>query len=47
MIGRFLTEGGREYTGLNAYDWALKLQDFGIGELILTSVDMEGTKKRV
>ena len=40
-----LTEGGREYTGLNAYDWALKLQDFGIGELILTSVDMEGTKK--
>ena len=40
-----LTEGGREYTGLNAFDWALKLQDFGIGELILTSVDMEGTKK--
>tara|TARA_X000000368_G_scaffold153911_1_gene121267 strand:- start:18631 stop:19377 length:747 start_codon:yes stop_codon:yes gene_type:complete len=40
-----LTENGREITKLNAYDWALKLQDLGIGELMLTSVDMEGTKK--
>lgn len=40
-----LTEGGRENTGLNALEWALKLQDLGIGELMLTSIDMEGTKK--
>ena len=40
-----LTENGREITELNAYEWALKLQDLGIGELMLTSVDMEGTKK--
>ena len=40
-----LTEGGREYTGLDAHKWALKLEDLGIGELLLTSVDMEGTKK--
>jgi imidazole glycerol-phosphate synthase subunit HisF len=40
-----LTENGRETTGLNAFDWACKLEDLGIGELFLTSVDMEGTKK--
>ena len=40
-----LTEGGREYTGLEAHKWALELEDLGIGELLLTSVDMEGTKK--
>lgn len=39
-----LTENGREITSLNAYEWALRLEDLGIGELMLTSVDMEGTK---
>jgi len=42
---KVLTENGRESTELNAYDWALQLQELGIGELMLTSVDMEGTKK--
>ncbi len=40
-----LTEGGREYTGLDVYEWAVKLEDLGIGELLLTSIDMDGTKK--
>lgn len=40
-----LTENGRESTGLDAVEWAYKLQELGIGELMLTSVDMEGTKK--
>ena len=40
-----LTENGRESTNLDAYEWAKELQELGIGELLLTSVDMEGTKK--
>jgi len=37
------TDNGREYTGLNSLDWAKKIQQFGVGEIILTSVDNEGT----
>jgi cyclase len=36
---------GREQTGINVIDWACKLEDLGIGELIITSIDNEGTKK--
>jgi cyclase len=39
------TDNGREHTGLDAYDWARKAVDLGAGELLLTSVDREGTKK--
>jgi cyclase len=39
-----LTETGREKTGVNVVDWVKRLQDLGAGELLLTSVDQEGTK---
>ncbi len=39
------TENGREQTGIDAIEWAIKLQELGIGELCITSIDKEGTKK--
>jgi cyclase len=38
------TETGREKTGVNVLDWVKRLQDLGAGEVLLTSVDQEGTK---
>jgi cyclase len=38
------THGGRKATGLNVLDWARKMADFGAGELLLTSMDRDGTK---
>ncbi len=38
-------DNGREPTGLDVLDWVKKVQDLGAGEIMLTSVDMEGTKK--
>lgn len=35
---------GREKTGLNLFDWIKKVQDDGCGEIILTSIDKEGTE---
>jgi cyclase len=39
------TDNGREHTGLNSYDWALRAVELGAGELVLTSVDHEGLMK--
>jgi cyclase len=39
------TDNGREHTGLDALDWARRAVDLGAGELLLTSVDREGTRK--
>ena len=39
------TDNGRERTGLNVVDWVKKGVDFGAGEILLTSVDREGTRK--
>ncbi len=39
------TDGGREHTGINAVAWAKKAIKLGIGEIILTSIDNDGTKK--
>jgi cyclase len=36
---------GREPTGKNALEWAKELEQQGIGELLVTSVDMEGTQR--
>lgn len=36
---------GREPTGRNVIDWALELEQRGVGELLVTSVDQEGTKR--
>lgn len=37
------TDNGREYTGLEMNYWMKEVQDLGAGEIILTSVDKEGT----
>jgi cyclase len=43
--GRYLcfTDNGREFTGVEALEWARKVEELGAGELVLTSVDKEGT----
>lgn len=37
--------GGRTKTGLNAIDWAKKVERYGAGEILLTSMDYDGTNK--
>ena len=39
-----LTNNGREKTGLDVVDWAKKAVDLGAGEILLTSIDSEGTR---
>jgi len=39
------TDNGRERTGLDVVDWAKKAVKFGAGEVLLTSIDREGTRK--
>ncbi|NLW91921.1 MAG: imidazole glycerol phosphate synthase subunit HisF [Syntrophomonadaceae bacterium] len=36
--------GGRVPTGIDAVEWALKVQELGAGEILLTSMDRDGTK---
>ncbi|MCZ6566116.1 MAG: imidazole glycerol phosphate synthase subunit HisF [Gammaproteobacteria bacterium] len=38
------THGGRKPTGIDAVEWAIKMEDFGAGEILLTSMDRDGTK---
>ena len=37
--------GGREATGINALDWIKRVYDLGAGEILLTSMDADGTKQ--
>ena len=39
------THGGRTPTGLDAVDWARRMAEFGAGEILLTSMDRDGTKQ--
>ena len=39
------THGGRNATGLDAVEWAAKMASLGAGELLVTSMDRDGTKK--
>lgn len=43
--GKYLvyTDNGREYTGVEALGWAKKVEELGAGEILLTSIDREGT----
>lgn len=43
--GKYLayTDNGREYTGIDAFEWAKKVDELGAGEVVITSVDKEGT----
>ncbi|HYH18135.1 MAG TPA: imidazole glycerol phosphate synthase subunit HisF [Azospirillum sp.] len=38
------THGGRRETGLDAIDWARRMAEYGAGEILLTSMDRDGTK---
>ncbi len=37
------TDNGREHTGIDVFEWAQKMDEAGAGELVITSVDKEGT----
>src|SRR6266545_1307165 len=39
------THGGRRPTGLDAVEWARKMQNLGAGEILLTSMDRDGTRE--
>lgn len=41
---RVFAKGGREDTGLDAVEWAIKMAEYGAGEILLTSMDKDGTK---
>ena len=38
------THGGRKDTGIDAVEWAIKMAQYGAGEILLTSMDADGTK---
>lgn len=38
------THGGRKPTGIDAVEWAVKMADYGAGEILLTSMDRDGVK---
>ena len=38
------THGGRNPTGIDVLDWAQKMDEFGAGEILLTSMDRDGTR---
>ena len=44
--GRFevYTHGGRRPTGIDAVEWARRMAEYGSGEILLTSMDRDGTK---
>lgn len=39
------THGGRHPTGIDAVEWARRMADYGAGELLVTSMDRDGTKQ--
>jgi cyclase len=39
------THGGRKATGLDAIEWARRMAEYGAGELLLTSMDRDGTRE--
>lgn len=43
--GKYLayTDNGREHTGVDVFEWAQKVNELGAGEIVITSVDKEGT----
>ncbi|MCK4940147.1 MAG: imidazole glycerol phosphate synthase subunit HisF, partial [Rhodospirillaceae bacterium] len=45
--GKFeiFTHGGREATGIDAVGWAKRMAEYGAGEILLTSMDRDGTGK--
>ncbi|MBU0593783.1 MAG: imidazole glycerol phosphate synthase subunit HisF [Pseudomonadota bacterium] len=44
LLWHVFTHGGRKDTGLDAVEWAKKMESLGAGEILLTSMDRDGTK---
>ncbi len=44
MSWEVVTYGGRKSTGIDAVEWARRAEDAGAGEILLTSMDRDGTK---
>lgn len=44
MRWEVFTHGGRKATGIDALDWGRRMQQAGAGEILLTSMDRDGTK---
>src|SRR2546430_1818567 len=42
--GEVRVRGGREPAGVEAVEWAVRLQELGAGEILLTSMDADGTR---
>lgn len=42
---KVMTDNGREHTGMDVIDWARTGQEFGAGEILLTSIEQEGTRR--
>jgi cyclase len=42
---RVFTHGGRNDTGLDAIEWACRVEELGAGEILLTSMDRDGTRQ--
>ena len=40
-----VTHGGRQVTGIDALDWVVRMEELGAGEIMLTSMDFDGTKE--
>ena len=40
-----MIENGREPTGLDVVEWAARVSDLGAGEILLTSIDQDGTRR--
>ncbi len=40
-----VTHGGRQVTGIDALEWVIKMEELGAGEILLTSMDFDGTKE--
>jgi imidazole glycerol-phosphate synthase subunit HisF len=39
------THGGRNPTGIDAWEWSVRMERYGAGEILLTSMDRDGTKE--
>ncbi|MDJ0832229.1 MAG: imidazole glycerol phosphate synthase subunit HisF [Gammaproteobacteria bacterium] len=39
------THGGRKPTGIDALEWVMRMDEYGAGEILLTSMDRDGTKQ--
>jgi len=44
---QIFTHGGRNATGIDAVEWAKKMAEYGAGEILLTSMDRDGTKQGI